>query len=292
MDDNDSQLKGGYALEAHYDHLAAAFVRTLVEVHGAYRTSLGANAYYNGHKKEPTTRCALLFALRGRATFLFNGTRKAVLEPGKALLGGLGMTLEIETGPSGFEYVLIHYLPAENTQPVAFRRMTEVTELHADVDPQMLQMMDRMIGLAGVPGQLELLEKKTLFHLLLGRVLVAERNRQNRESLPMIEQAVDYIHRFYMEPLTLEQIAGSFGMKPKYFSYLFHKYTGISPMNYLIEYRMNRAQEMLQDPSSSVRDIAGCVGYTDAYYFSRLFKKRKGIAPNEVKSGVRGNSPS
>lgn len=279
-------------MEAHYDHLAAAFVRSLVEVHGAYRTSLGANAYYNGHKKEPTTRCALLFALRGRATFLFNGTRNVVLETGKALLGGLGMTLEIETGPDGFEYVLVHYLPAKTAQPEAYRYMTEITELHADADPQMLQMMDRLIGLAGVPGQLELLEKKTLFHLLLGRVLVAERNRQNRDSLPMIEQAVDYIHRLYMEPLTLEQIAGSFGMKPKYFSYLFHKYTGISPMNYLIEYRMNRAQELLQDPSSSVRDIAGCVGYTDAYYFSRLFKKRKGIAPNEVKSGVRGNSPS
>lgn len=279
-------------MEAHYDQLAAAFVRTHVEVHGAYRTSLYASSRYCGHKHDPTTRSALLLALRGQATFLFNGARRVGLEPGKALLGGMNMSLEIETGRSGFDYFLVHYVPVGAARPEAERCMTDVTELHADVDPQMAHMMDRLLAVAAMPGQMEQLEKKTLFQQLLGRVLVAERNRQNRESLPMVEQAVEYMHRFYMEPLTLEQIAGSFGMKPKYFSYLFHKYTGISPMNYLIEYRMNRAEELLLDPSVSVRDIARCVGYADAYYFSRLFKKRKGVAPNEARAGRSGKSPS
>ncbi|MFD0672880.1 helix-turn-helix transcriptional regulator [Cohnella sp. GCM10027633] len=80
-------------------------------------------------------------------------------------------------------------------------------------------------------------------------------------------------------------------MKPKYFSYLFRKYVGIGPIDYLIQYRMNRARELLATGQFSVAEVARSVGYLDAYYFSRLFKKHAGLPPGAVGEYRRRNRP-
>ncbi len=59
----------------------------------------------------------------------------------------------------------------------------------------------------------------------------------------------------------------------------FAKETGLSPLNYLMELRMEKAVEMLIQPNSTVKEIAVSLGFEDPYYFSRLFKRRKGSSP-------------
>lgn len=274
-----------------YEQLAQDFARVPVQVHGVFRTALEANQTYDGHLNKPTTKCALIVGLRGQAEFRFEGTERYTLERGTALLGGVGKRLEIVTGAKGFEYVLAHYLPYA-VGPDEARSLTEVTRLHAEPDPEQLQLLDQLAQSASSPDGMGPLETKTLFYRLLNKVLQSERHYRNKDSYSAIDESMLYIHRNYAQPITLGGLAERHGMKPKYFSSLFRKYVGIGPIDYLIQYRMNRARELLTTGPFSVADVAKSVGYLDAYYFSRLFKKHTGLSPGQVGLYRRRNRPS
>ncbi|MGO4548321.1 helix-turn-helix domain-containing protein [Paenibacillus sp. 2TAB23] len=270
----------GVGMESQYDELAAYFLQVPVDIYGVHQTLL-RTGIYQGHKYQPTTKCALLIALKGEAVFFYDGVSYPMY-PGKTLLGGCNRSLEFEVQTSEFEYFLVHYLPthARQEDPLFIEK---VSELHIELDAALLQLMEQLRGLSTILGNIEQLEKKTLFYRLLNKALLFERYQQNSESQPMMEQTIAHIRKHYMEPITLESLAEQHQMKAKYFSHLFRKYTGIGPINYLIQYRMNLAHELLTTADFSIREIARSVGYSDAYYFSRLFKKHYGMSPSSVR---------
>jgi AraC-like DNA-binding protein len=263
-----------------YEELAQEFVRVPLEVHGVYWTELKAEIV-GGHLDRPTSKCAIVVALKGQADFIFDETEKYRLEPGIVLLGGLRKRLEIRTGSEGFEYCLVHYLPMDIDSADA-RRLTEVSAVYAAMEPELRQLLDRLLQAASSPDSMGLLEKKSLFYQLLSQVLKADRHERNKTSHSMIDEAIEYIQSHYAQSLTLDHLAERYRLKAKYFSYLFHKYMGIGPIDYLIQYRMNRAHDLLMTGQFSVSAVAKSVGYPDAYYFSRLFKKHKGVPPGKV----------
>lgn len=273
----------------HYDELAEEFLRIPVHIYNIYKTFL-PEGYYNGHLRRPTDRCALLLPLQGEAEFRFDGVPHAV-SPGVALLGGVNRRLDITVPASGFTYVLAHYLPA-SWPDGSNLRMSGLASLRAEPDVTVLQLADSLLRVAAEPGNLASLEKHALFFKLLSRLLWADRRYHNLQSSPIMEQAMEYLRECHAEPITLQSVAERYGMKPKYFSHLFHRYTGVSPIHYLIRYRMHRAYELLTSTSCPVSEAARGVGYADAYYFSRLFKKYYGISPNSAKTRREGKHPS
>lgn len=276
-----------------YSHeaLAQLLAKVPLEVHGAYRTELEPARIYDGHVNRPTTKCAVIVALRGQADFAFDGTERYRLVPGTALLGGMGKRLEIRAGAEGFEYGLVHYLPVA-TPSDAWSELSGVQALQVPADPELLQLLDRLLEVDTVPYGIGLLEKKSLFYGLLNKLLQPERLREGKETYPIVDEAVRYIRAHHAEPLTLDRLADRYGIKPKYFSSLFRKYMGMGPIDYLIRYRMNRANEMLATGQFPVSAVAKSVGYSDAYYFSRLFKKHRGVAPGKVGTYRKRNRPS
>ncbi|XID93392.1 helix-turn-helix transcriptional regulator [Paenibacillaceae bacterium WGS1546] len=278
-------------MDCSYEELARDFARIPLEVYGVYRTELKANLVYSGHVSRPTTRCGVVIALRGHADFVFDGSGRYGLEPGGVLLGGLGRKLEIYTGEEGFEYGLVHYLPVLADREDA-RRLIEVLMLQTAIDPELLHVLDRLLEAAASPDSMGLLEKKALFYRLVNHILLSERIRQNKESYSLIDEAIQYIREHHARPLTLDMLAERYQIKAKYFSSQFRKYAGIGPIDYLIRYRMNRANEMLVTGQFPVSVVAKSVGYSDAYYFSRLFKKHKGVPPSKVGMYRKRNHPS
>jgi len=69
-------------------------------------------------------------------------------------------------------------------------------------------------------------------------------------------------------------------LSPVYISKIFKEETGESPINHLIRIRLTKAQEMLNTGDVPIKVIARNVGYEDAYYFSKLYKKYYGIPPS------------
>lgn len=104
----------------------------------------------------------------------------------------------------------------------------------------------------------------------------------NRKYL--VEKIMDYFEEHYAQKISLDQIAGNMYLSPFYISKIFKAETGETPIHSLIEIRMEKAKELLlNDPSASIQEVAAKVGYEDAYHFSKLFKKKFGVAPSAMR---------
>ena len=81
-----------------------------------------------------------------------------------------------------------------------------------------------------------------------------------------------------------DQIAENMYLSPFYISKIFKSETGDTPIRHLINIRLEKAKELLENGyGGSVQEIAAMVGYDDAYHFSKLFKKRYNITPTQAK---------
>lgn len=96
-----------------------------------------------------------------------------------------------------------------------------------------------------------------------------------------ITKAIEYIHSNYAKDLTIDKLAENSGIERTYFSTLFKKKTGMSPKQYLTDYRMKTAASLIVDLKKGVSEAAHAVGYTDVFNFSKMFKKRYGMSPRE-----------
>jgi AraC-like DNA-binding protein len=118
--------------------------------------------------------------------------------------------------------------------------------------------------------------------------LSADQSRISFESSEkgyIVSTIVSFINENYMKEISLERISRNMYLSPVYISKIFKEETGESPINYLIKIRLAKAMEMLQEGTQSVKTIAKSIGYHDAYYFSKLFKKYYGSPPSRHKAG-------
>jgi AraC-like DNA-binding protein len=102
------------------------------------------------------------------------------------------------------------------------------------------------------------------------------------EKNNIVDAIVSFMNDNYMQPISLARISENAYLSPVYISRVFKELMGESPINYLIRVRLAKACEhMQQQPGISIRSAAASVGYDDAYYFSKLFKKHYGVSPRE-----------
>lgn len=100
----------------------------------------------------------------------------------------------------------------------------------------------------------------------------------------VVEQIVTYFEEHYSEKLSLDQIAENMYLSPFYISKIFKSETGDTPIRHLINIRLEKAKELLEDGyEGSIQEVAASVGYDDAYHFSKLFKKYYGITPSQAR---------
>jgi len=99
-------------------------------------------------------------------------------------------------------------------------------------------------------------------------------------------EALKYIRENYQSDLTLEDVAQKICMSPYYLSHLFREELNITFVEYLTMVRMEEAKRLLKDTSQSIVAIAFQVGYEDASYFSKVFKKYVGISPAQYRKNL------
>ena len=98
-----------------------------------------------------------------------------------------------------------------------------------------------------------------------------------------VDKAVRYIEYNYMNAITAKDVTAYLSLERTYFYRIFKKYTGSSPEQYIIRYRIQKATELIKFGKYSITEIAEFVGIKDVYYFSRVFKKVMGMSPSEYK---------
>lgn len=220
----------------------------------------------------------MIFPLRGRSRMVFDGVPYD-MEPGKVFHGGPSMPLDKEVlGQSQWDFMVVHYQVYGNpwgTAPYALSHY----ELNPGHNCRINDTLYRMYQIYATTGNLSGLRAKSLFFIILDEILTCANCRLHNGSRELVAEATEYMENHHMEPLTVPELAKQYGLNSKQFAYFFHKHKGLSPNEFLIEYRMRRAKDLLCTTACSVAEISACVGYPDPFYFSKLFKKRTGSSP-------------
>lgn len=98
-----------------------------------------------------------------------------------------------------------------------------------------------------------------------------------------VRSSIEFIMDNYGDDIGVLQIAENTGISDGYLSKIFKKETGISVNNFLTDYRMNVAHDILKNSSYKIYEVANRVGYRDISYFSGVFKKKFGLLPSECR---------
>lgn len=102
-------------------------------------------------------------------------------------------------------------------------------------------------------------------------------------SVVEIDLACEYFHEHYQENINIEDYIESRGMSASWFFRKFKEKMGVSPLQYILEIRLDNAKQLLRAADYSINEIATIVGYDNALYFSRLFRKHVGVPPREYR---------
>ena len=117
------------------------------------------------------------------------------------------------------------------------------------------------------------------------------RDKRTDTTRSFVSRAIEYIYANYAnEDVSVDSICSYLGVSAAYFSTVFKRETGKTFVNFLTDYRMERAVELLIGKNEKTYVIAREVGYSDPNYFSYVFKKQFGMSPSKYKASRLGNS--
>jgi AraC-like DNA-binding protein len=122
----------------------------------------------------------------------------------------------------------------------------------------------------------------------LGVCRLAQRslNLRRRQAEDRVLRTLQHMREHIAQPLTLAQLATVAHWTPTHYSAVFKRQLNLSPIEYLLRLKMQRACELLRSTDSRIADIAASLGYEDAFYFSRLFHRRIGETPRSYRRRV------
>ncbi|MFC4600057.1 AraC family transcriptional regulator [Cohnella hongkongensis] len=123
-------------------------------------------------------------------------------------------------------------------------------------------------------------QAKLLFFNLLLRISEQLQERQQDDSAERsIMECVNYINNHYQESLERELLARKVSLSRSYFSVLFKRYVGCSPVQYITRVRLDKAMQLLRGSNKPIAVVALEVGFRDPLYFSRVFAREIGVTP-------------
>ena len=108
----------------------------------------------------------------------------------------------------------------------------------------------------------------------------------NSQIAEDIDNATLYFAEHYNEEICIEEYAKRHNMSTSWFIRNFKQYTGSTPMQYILSMRIYNAEALLQNDQYNITEIANIIGYDNPLYFSRIFKKMKGISPSEYRKNI------
>jgi AraC-like DNA-binding protein len=162
------------------------------------------------------------------------------------------------------------------------------------LNPKVRSYYDQLLGCFQSDSLPDLsnLEAGGWVRLLLQQFGLAERRHEAVKPASdtvidhVMKQAIQYLTLQYTQNISIEHMSNMLGYHRTHLCKLFKQTTGLAPIQYLQKIRMERA-ELLLDTSMTIDQIASSVGFGDALYFSRKFRKWRGKSPSEYRKALR-----
>lgn len=230
----------------------------------------------------------ILYISRGRGVFESELTGQVRIEAGMAFLVFPGVWHRYRPLPQvgwsesyvGFDGWYADRLVKDYFAP---ERAVLRIGVHEDLLLLLHSMKDLMA--AAPPGYRQILVARTLEVLARLQALAGVYREDNRERHGKIEAARQQLIARAEENLDLERLARELGMSYTQFRSFFRRQAGVSPRQFQIDIRINKAKELLRHTEISVQDLAKQLGFSSAFYFSHQFKKKTGVSPLDWRKG-------
>ncbi|MFC4601202.1 AraC family transcriptional regulator [Cohnella hongkongensis] len=118
-----------------------------------------------------------------------------------------------------------------------------------------------------------------LFFMISRKNQAKNNNNPNAVRDNRISNSIEFIHKNYRQAITVAELSEISCLSLSRYTAVFREIVGVSPQQYLVRYRLQKAKELLSTTDLSVGQIADLVGYPDQFHFSKIFKKHESATP-------------
>lgn len=141
------------------------------------------------------------------------------------------------------------------------------------------------------------LGRKSVFYSFLA-AMVCENEKKKEKNVEKsgdelrrmyVRRATEYIVSYYDKKIRISDIAGEIGLNRSYLTNIFKKEMNMSPQDFLITFRLQKAAQLLRNTSESVRNIAYSTGYDDSLSFAKAFKQKYSMTPSAYRAAAPGD---
>lgn len=119
--------------------------------------------------------------------------------------------------------------------------------------------------------------------LILSSTYLLQQKKQTDQSSDLVTAAIRYMYENIDKNFSLQELADHFCISPSYLSRQFKNTTGHGPIDFFNQIKIDEACKLLRSTDLYIYQICQKLGFTDQYYFSRLFKKKTGLSPRAYK---------
>jgi AraC-like DNA-binding protein len=226
--------------------------------------------------------CSVEYVSRGRGTLTIGGRNHALL-PGRLFAYGPGVKHDIRSEPPGpMVKYFVDFTGTKAAKLLQASRLApgRVAQIFPPHEAQGLFEELISSGTKGTRQSAELcvhLLECLLLKIAGARAPVAAKESRAFNTYQLCRQ---HVQQHFLRLKTLDQLAGECHADAAYLCRLFRRYDHQSPYQYLLRLKLNAAAERLKSSGALVKQVAGQVGFSDAFHFSRTFKAAYGLSPD------------
>lgn len=150
--------------------------------------------------------------------------------------------------------------------------------------------LDEIIALENMQKGREV-RRLGLLYLFLSQLIEANAKNQFSDDDNMridqyVQRVAEFIAMNFSRKISIANISSYVGLERSYLGSMFSKTVGMTIQEYLINFRIDKACEMMENPMLSIGDISRSVGYDDQLQFSKIFKKYRGVSPKNYREAL------
>ncbi len=228
----------------------------------------------------------LLYTIKGEGT-VFSGDTSLRLLPGCCAIIDCHIPHEYYSSSDSWNFLWIHFNGSGVTPLFQILYPTVTQEIKLTDAPSFEALLSKVISLTQNNDIISCTEVSahihTVFHILLQSMLATEHDHKKDIYSEYITKAVSFIQDNYGQSITIDDIICDIPISKYHFIRLFRRIMGVTPYNYLTNYRINRSKILLHSTRQSVAEIAEACGFLDTSNFITQFKKHTGVRPTHYR---------
>lgn len=222
------------------------------------------------------------FILEGKGVYVVNGKEYPLCAGEGFLITPQACCTYVADEHEPWKYIYASFRGIDDTALVTSAGLDQ-NNVTFSFDIATLQPMLYAMHSAGKKNEARGYDVTGWFFLIMS-TLIANNLKTPPSDEGYITKVKRYVEDNYPFAITVTSMASHVGLERSYLYKLFMRAMGISPSDYLRQFRLKRATELLKDKRMSVADIAYAVGFSDISHFYRAFSKQYGMTPKKYRT--------